>query len=196
MLYRDLIDRYAIKNEYALRFFIKRVMTGDTKELTISRIFNDLKSQNIKLSKDLLYDFSLYLQDIYFTTPVANYHASIKGVKKIYLLDRSFLRLLQRSDDIGQRLENTIFSHIRKKYEDIFFLRTRRGEIDFFIPSKTLFIQVTKELSYENEDREIRPLLDQEGERWCILMDRTNRDIEKKYPEIQFISVIDYLLEA
>jgi len=45
MIYKDLQDRYSIKNEFALNFFIKRVLTTFSKELNINKIFNELKSQ-------------------------------------------------------------------------------------------------------------------------------------------------------
>lgn len=194
MLYRDLIDRYAIKNEYSLRFFLQRIMSADTKEVNISRIFNDLKSQNIKLGKDLLYEFSTYLQDTYFTMSLTNFFAPVKGTKKSYLTDRSYLCLIQKGDDMGQRLENAVFWHLRKHFGDIFFLRGEGGEVDFFIPSASLSVQVTKELSYENEAREMMPLSRQEGEKVCILMDRNNPEIERKYPQVRFVSVLDLLL--
>jgi predicted AAA+ superfamily ATPase len=45
MIYKDLQDRYKIKNDFALKFFIKRVLTTFSKELNINKIFNELKTQ-------------------------------------------------------------------------------------------------------------------------------------------------------
>jgi hypothetical protein len=45
MIYKDLQDRYKIKNDFALNFFIKRVLSTFSKELNVNKVFNDLKSQ-------------------------------------------------------------------------------------------------------------------------------------------------------
>ncbi|MDR2411826.1 MAG: hypothetical protein LBD88_04640 [Candidatus Peribacteria bacterium] len=49
MIYKDLRDRYSIKNDFALNFFIKKVLSSHSKELNINKIFNDLKSQGTKI---------------------------------------------------------------------------------------------------------------------------------------------------
>jgi uncharacterized protein len=49
MIYKDLQDRYKIKNDFALNFFIKRVLITFSKELNINKIYNDLKTNQIKI---------------------------------------------------------------------------------------------------------------------------------------------------
>ncbi|MDP3380013.1 MAG: hypothetical protein Q8S84_00210 [bacterium] len=49
MIYKDLQDRYSIKNDYVLKFFIKRVLSTFSKELNINKIYNELKGNNIKI---------------------------------------------------------------------------------------------------------------------------------------------------
>jgi hypothetical protein len=44
MIYKDLVDRYNIKNDYNLSYFIRRILFNFTKELNINKIFNELKS--------------------------------------------------------------------------------------------------------------------------------------------------------
>ena len=41
MLYKDLVERYEIKNPEPIRYFIKRVMTNLTKPTSINRIYNE-----------------------------------------------------------------------------------------------------------------------------------------------------------
>jgi len=43
MIYKDLQDRYGIKNDFALKFFIKRILNTFSKELNINKIYNELK---------------------------------------------------------------------------------------------------------------------------------------------------------
>lgn len=98
MLYKDLQDRYAIKNDYALTFFIGRLLSSFSKEFNVNKIYNELKSQGVKISKDTLYNFYEYLQNIYFVESLSNYWAQIKGSKKNYLIDVAFANLIGQED--------------------------------------------------------------------------------------------------
>lgn len=57
MLLRDLAEHYDISNTEALRFFLKRLMVNLTKPTSIRSIHNDIKSQGLKISKDVLYQW-------------------------------------------------------------------------------------------------------------------------------------------
>jgi len=170
MIYKDLQDRYKIKNDFALNFFIKRVLTTYTKELNINKIFNELKSQGIKIWKDSLYNFYEYLHNIYLLEPLNNFWAKIKWLKKNYLIDVSFSNLIW-NDDFWQRFENFVFLELRKKYSEIYFL-SNSYEIDFYIPSENKFIQVVYNLNYENLERETKNLLKQEWEKVLIYFEK------------------------
>lgn len=51
MLYKDLVERYEIKNPEPIRYFIKRVMSNLAKPTSINRIYNELKSQGVSLGR-------------------------------------------------------------------------------------------------------------------------------------------------
>lgn len=170
MIYKDLQDRYKIKNDFALNFFIKRVLTTFWKELNINKIFNDLKSLQIKIWKDSLYNFYEYLHNIYLIEPVDNFWAKIKWLKKNYLIDVSFANLIW-NNDFWQRFENFVFFELRKKYSEIYFLN-KNYEIDFFIPLENKFIQVVYNLNYENVERETKKLFKQKWEKIIIYFEK------------------------
>jgi len=151
MIYKDLQDRYNIKNDFALKFFIKRILNTFSKELNINKIYNELKWQNIKISKDSLYNFYEYLINIYLVSPLKNYWSQIKWRKKNYLIDVAFANLVWNKD-FGKRLENVVYLHLLKKYKEVYFL-IKNYEIDFFIPTKNLYIQVVYDLNYENIEK-------------------------------------------
>lgn len=188
MIYKDLQDRYKIKNDFALNFFIKRIFSGFSKELNINKIFNELKSQWIKIWKDSLYNFYEYLQNIYLIEPLNNFWARIKWQKKNYLVDVSFANLIW-NEDFWQRFENFVFWELKKVYSEIYFL-SKNYEIDFFIPSENKYIQVVYSLDFENLDREIKNLLKQEWERVLIYFEKD--DLLKVDERIRLVSFIDF----
>lgn len=189
MIYKDLQDRYTIKNDFALKFFIKRVLSTFWKELNINKIYNELKGQNISLSKDSLYNFYSYIEDIYLISTLPNYWAQIKGTKKTYLIDTVFANFVW-SDDMGKRFENFVYLELKRKYEEIFFL-SKNYEIDFFIPSQSLYIQVVYILNYENIERETKFLANQIGKKVLIYFEKED---SLTLPEsIEYVNFFEFL---
>ena len=172
MIYKDLQDRYSIKNDFALKFFIKRVLSTFSKELNINKIYNELKSQNIKISKDSLYNFYEYMDDIYLISQLSNYWAQVKWTKKTYLIDVAFANLVG-SEDFGKRFENFVYLELLKKYKEIFFL-SKSHEIDFFVPAINLYLQVVFELNFENLERETKYLSRQDWKKVLIYFKKEN----------------------
>ena len=57
LLYKDLAERYNITNTVALKFFLKRIISSSTKQISINKIYNELKSSGIKMVKILFIIF-------------------------------------------------------------------------------------------------------------------------------------------
>lgn len=189
MFYKDLQDRYKIKNDFALNFLIKRLLSGFAKEININKIFKDLKSQNVKISKDSLYNFYEYMNNIYFILPLYNYWAQIKWNKKTYLMDVSFANLVWEKD-FWKRFENFVYIKLLRKYKDVYFL-SKNYEIDFFIPENDLYIQVVYELNYENFEREIKNLKKQKGKKYLIYFEKEDNLVLPN--NIEFLSFDEFL---
>jgi len=72
MIYRDIIDRYDIKNPTALKYIIKKSMSNISNYLSVNKLFNELKSSGVKAGKDSIY---LFLND-YPSIIIAGYVVS------------------------------------------------------------------------------------------------------------------------
>ena len=166
MLYRDLMERYEIRDISILKYLIKRLIGSFTKEFSVNKLYNDLKSRGIKIGKDSIYRLIDQIFSIYMVTFVEKYDPSVlkreMSNRKIYLYDNGIASavLCAFSEDRGKFLENLIFSSIRSRTEDIFF--SKNGyECDFVVFSKNekpLLIQVTETLNIDNFKREINGL--------------------------------------
>ncbi len=169
MLYRDLIERYGITNTVALKFFIKRLIASSTKQLSINKIYNELKSSGIKIGKNTLYDFLDYVQSIYLALPLYRYDDKIVnkelGEKKIYTIDTGLTGavVFSSSDNLGKALENAVFLEIRRKETAFFYFRNDSAECDFVLTQHNKIvraIQVCYDMSDpETRKREIKGLL-------------------------------------
>lgn len=170
LLYKDLAERYNITNTVALKFFLKRIISSSTKQISINKIFNELKSSGIKIGKNTLYEFLEYVQNIYLALTLQKYDNSLinkeLGEKKIYSIDIGLNNATEFrfSDDIGKSLENAIFLELKRKEFDIYYYRTSKSECDFLVFDKNTIsdvIQVTFDMSDENtKNREIKGLIE------------------------------------
>ena len=170
LLYKDLAERYNITNTVALKFFLKRIISSSTKQISINKIFNELKSSGIKIGKNTLYEFLEYVQNIYLALTLQKYDNSLinkeLGEKKIYSIDIGLNNATEFrfSDDIGKSLENAVFLELKRKEFDIYYYRTSKSECDFLVFDKNTIsdiIQVTFDMSDENtKKREIKGLIE------------------------------------
>ena len=166
IVYRDLIERYNIKNLSLIKFLIKYLFSNPATLLSFNKLYNELKSQGYKLGKDTLYEYFSYLSNAYTVFPTPIFKSYIKeeskNPKKVYIVDNGFNYIFNTSfsKDYSKLYENLVFLHLRRRYPDIYYFKAKQ-EIDFFIPEEKLLINV----SYAIDDqttmkREINALLE------------------------------------
>jgi len=169
MIYKDLIERYAISNTVALKFFLKRIIASSTKQISINKIYNELKSSGIKIGKNSLYDFLDYVQTIYLALTLHRYDASLVnqefGEKKIYSIDIGLTNAIafRFSDNRGKALESAVFLELKRRGEEIYYYSDKSSECDFIVSYNGAVIeaiQVSYEMSQsETKKREIKGVL-------------------------------------
>jgi len=169
LLYKDLAERYNITNTIALKFFLKRIIASTTKQISINKIYNELKSSGIKIGKNTLYNFLDYVQNIYLAFTLQRYDNSLVnkelGEKKIYTVDIGLNNATEFrfSDNIGKSLENAVFLEFKRRGKQIFYYRDASGECDFIVQEGSQIVQalqVTYDMSEEEtRKREIKGLL-------------------------------------
>ena len=172
MLLRDLSEHYGISNTAVLRYLIKRVMSNISKPTSILKIYNEIKSQGLKISKDDLYKWVDYTKRIFLFMGVNSYSRSLskrEGANaKYYCIDNGLRDaiLMPQSDDMGQKLENTVFMHLyrtRTPVDNIYYYKGK-NECDFVIQRGIeiiSLIQVSWDISNpDTRERETAALLE------------------------------------
>lgn len=171
MLFRDMIEHYHITTSPdVVRYFLKRVMNNLTKPTSINNIYNELKSQGIKVSKDSLYLWLDYACNIFMFSKVPQYTKSIVKERatpsKYYVADVGLRNavLLSQSEDEGKALENIVFQMIERSLseEDRVFYFSENNECDFVVQRRGTvveLIQVCWTLDENNKAREINGLI-------------------------------------
>jgi uncharacterized protein len=152
IIFRDMIERYNIKNIQVIKRIFDYFIRSFGKTISTNAFYNNLKSQNIEISKRTLYEYFGYFEDTMFFHPLKS--AKIKTFQtKIYLNDHSFLE-----ENYGRKLENIVMLQLLYSgLNDIIFHSSGKAECNFIINNET-GIQVTWELNNENTNREVNGL--------------------------------------
>jgi predicted AAA+ superfamily ATPase len=145
IVYKDLVERYSIKNQSLVRHLIKYLFVNMGTLVSFTKLFNQYKSLGYKVSKDTLFDYMSYLEDSYtlFTTPI--HRNSVKEEnrhpKKIFAIDNGFKKLfdINYSEDYSKLYENLVFLHLRRKTNEIYYAKQKQ-EIDFYVKTDQLYL--------------------------------------------------------
>ena len=165
IVYKDIIERYAIKNHALLKHLIKYLFVNMGTLISFTKLYNEYKSLGYKLSKDTLYEYVSYLQEAYtlFTTPI--YRNSVKEEqrhpKKLYAIDNGFKRLFDASlsKDYSKLYENMAFLHLRRQTPEVYYFKGKQ-EVDLYANVEGgVLVNVSYDIASQSTlDREINAL--------------------------------------
>jgi predicted AAA+ superfamily ATPase len=175
VVYRDIIERYGVKNLSIVKTMMKFLISSFAKEFSIHKFYNSLKSQNIKVSKKTLYNYFAYFEDALFVYPVYRFSYSIKDIQlsipKVYIMDTGLLTAsMFFSENIGRLMENMVAIELlrRKSYfapsTELYYYKSGEGkEVDFVI-KQGLEIKQLIQVCYDINDlstreRELKSLI-------------------------------------
>lgn len=164
IIQRDIVARYGIRSSKILQEMAVYLLTNVGKEFS----YNSLKNMFNLGSATTAKAFVSYFEDAYmlFTVPKFSYSLKEQAVnqKKVYSIDNglSMMNTASFSEDKGNMLENAVFTHLRRRYRDIFYFKGD-NECDFLVKERNsikIAIQVTYELNDGNKKREFAGLLE------------------------------------
>ncbi len=141
IIYRDIVERHSITNTFLLKYIIKHCFSNISSLLSVNKLFQDLKSQGLKISKNTLHQYLDYLQDAYalFRVPVASdsVREQMRNPQKVYGIDIGLHRLFEPAPtrNIGHILENIVFLECRRRGYAINYVKAVQ-EVDFLVQSK------------------------------------------------------------
>jgi len=178
IVYRDIVERYKIKNTHLIKWLIKSIITSFASEFSVHKLYLILKSRGIKLSKNTLYSYLSMLQDAMFVFFLEKFDYSIRkrelSISKAYISDVGFTKIAEASKDIGKRMENVVFLELERRKSpltSLFYWRDVQGkEVDFVLKERRIkqLIQVCHNIDdYDTKKRETRALLKASKELKC-----------------------------
>ena len=176
VIQRDIADRHQIRETRILKLLVNKLMNEFSRQFSVNKFYNYLKSLNFSCSKNTLYDYIGYLEDSYLIFNVSEYSKSFNkkntSPKKVYIADTGLINseIFLSDYDRGHLLENIVYMHLRRNsLNEIFYYKTsgkndlKSKEIDFFVIDKLHckkhLLQVSWEIDNKKTfDREVSAL--------------------------------------
>jgi predicted AAA+ superfamily ATPase len=202
ILYGDLIARYKIRNEFALKLLIKKMAESVHDEVSFTRVKNIINSTGITIGITTVIDYLTNLKSSYLLFDVENYFAKVndkESKKKYYFIDNGIITLFLNNPDTIL-LENLVAVRLKQKFGNQLYYLKKQTEVDFYIPDNKTLIQVSYNISdIMTEKREISALLKLsklvEVERFMIITRDQEKRIETNGIVIDVIPVWKWLLQ-
>lgn len=169
VIFRDVVERHGIDNLPALRYLERSLLASPAGRFSVSKLFNDLKSQGVKVGKDTLYEYLGHLEDSFllFTVSLASPSLRARQVnpRKCYPIDPALAAAVsfRASENLGHLLETVVFLELRRRGRSPSYVMTRSGyEVDFLVEDSrgsSELVQVCADLeSPATRQRELRAL--------------------------------------
>ncbi len=203
ILYRDIITRYNLSNESALKGLVYFISSNVAKEIS----FNSIKKLLNLGSSTTVKDYFDYLENSFLTFIIPKFDYSLKkqiyANKKVYLIDNALAINLgfRISEDLGRLLENLAFIELKRRKKEIFYFQGK-NECDFVIREGIKIveaIQVCYDFNDENKERETNGLLEAlhkfKLKKGLILTYDQEDEMEIENKKIIFLPVWKWLLE-
>ncbi len=170
IMYRDIIERYSIRNIMLFENFLKLLVQSMASPISFGKMADFFKSIGVRVSKNTLIEYFKYAKDAFFAFDIPIFSYKIKDQiqypRKLYLIDTGLKNALsfRHSEDRGRLAENIVFLELLRRNKEVYYWKDSSGyEVDFIIRenfSVKEAIQVCWNISeHKTYNREIRALL-------------------------------------
>lgn len=204
VLYSDVVIRNKVRNDFSLNFLVKKLADSVLQPTSVKRMQDMLTGIGQKVTRDTVNNFLQYLHDAYLVFSISNFTDGIKereSSKKHYFYDNGILNLFLIQPE-RKLLENIVAINLIKRYgEDAVFYFKRNTEVDFYVPSQSLAIQVAFDIDLQTtKDREVGNLVAfakymKETEKLQIITMDTEDLVKCGDTSIEVVPVWKWLLE-
>ena len=201
VIYRDIVARHKVSLIEELKEISQTLIANSGTSFTFDALRKQTRLKSVNTAKA----FVGYLKDSWLICTAGLFSSSIKqqqiNYKKTYTIDTGLSRSLgfRSSQDKGHLLETAVFLELKRQGNEIYYYKTKSGfEVDFYLPAKKLFIQVSQTMQNEKtRNREIRvleeALKEKRGVRGLILTEDRFEEIKIGSNIIEVIPVYEWL---
>lgn len=167
IIYRDLVERFAIRNTNFLKSLTKYLLTNFSSIFSVNAYYQSLE-KSVRPARETLLEYLSYLQEVELISliPIFSYSLKVQQVnpKKNYVIDNGLINAtsFRFSRDFGKLLENLVFIELERQNKEIYYYKGGK-ECDFIVKGGSKVeqaIQVTDKIDKKNEVRELNGLVE------------------------------------
>lgn len=200
VIYRDLVERFAIRNVRVLKDMIKFLLTNVSTTFSINAYYRNLLPQ-YHISRETILEYLSYLEEIELiqTVPIFSYSVKVQQVnpKKIYVIDNGLRNAVsfKFSPDEGRLVENLVFHQLKRFGLDVYYWK-KRGEVDFVVKENDKLKGINVSYGLMVDKREINGLLEFKNTFKEVVKDLLiiTRDLEKVEAGVKYIPLWKWLI--
>lgn len=166
MLYRDIVERFDVRRPHLVKDFARRIVASNAQIFSVHKYYRDLKSRNVRVTKDTLYGLVDHFVDACFAIAVPKHDPSeakqAQALKKYYINDTGMVNACEfvPAEKAGSLIETLVLLELRKRDRVVSYF-SDANECDFLIQDRGRVveaIQVCQVLTEENRRRELAGL--------------------------------------
>ena len=151
--YRDFVERYKVREIEIAKVLLEFILSNTSKAFSITKIHNTFKTMGINVSKRTLWKYYNEMIEslLFFEVNIFTYskRKEILFPRKVYSVDTGISNLAKTQIE-SILAENIIFLELLRRNNNIYYYLTKsRKEIDFYIPNRSMLIEVS--LEYDDE---------------------------------------------
>ncbi|EKE04984.1 MAG: hypothetical protein ACD_19C00426G0006 [uncultured bacterium] len=203
---REILDRYKINNKNALRILLKFLLNSNY--ITVSRLFNNLKSMGLSVGKTTIDKYINYIKSSYFMSELNLFNYKVINQlmypRKNYFVDNGFITSLSTkfSTNYGRLFENSVYQKLIQRNSDIYYWKDNKDrEVDFVAINgnevKSLYQACYDITDPETLQREIKSLLRAKKVLKCdnlnLIVFENDNDL-KEIKGVNIISALDFFV--
>ncbi|MBI3032328.1 ATP-binding protein [Candidatus Woesearchaeota archaeon] len=152
IVYKDLVERYGIKNIQLVKWLIKSLGSSFSKEFSVNKVFLTLKTQGVQVSKNTLYNYLSMLEDSVFVFFLEKFSYSYRkkefSINKVYLNDTGYAKLIESSDNKGSKMENAVYLELERRKKALttlsYWKNQQQEEVDFVVKNSSKIEQLVQ----------------------------------------------------
>jgi hypothetical protein len=139
VVYKDLVERYSVKNLAAMKALIRYFVTNATRKASLTKLAGTLGAGPV--SKNTILQYASFLEDANVLYACAKFSYKLRQgntPSKFYLADPSFKTVAGAnfSADRGLFFENAVYMELRRRGFEVYFFE-EKSECDFITKSGT-----------------------------------------------------------
>lgn len=200
----DIIVRYGVTNHKALEVLMKKLAETVRNPISFSKLTNIVKSVGISVGTSTVIQYLQYAEESQLIFSVENFASKLTQrttTPKYYFIDNGILNLFLINSE-SALLENLVAIALVKKYgrDQAIYYYEKSIEVDFYIPSESLAIQVCYSLKDPiTHEREVNALHKLSSHIRCDKLMIITYDeegvIREKGLEIELVPIWKWLLD-